>query len=187
MFDAVVRTKVDGWRNLISAAEQSGGTVLHACAFTSVAGRFGNMGQTDYAAPNNILDAEMARLTASGQMRAVAIGWTGWKEVGMATRGSLESIFEAGGIDMLPLELGTDIFVEEILRNGRRRRALGCGVPGVMDRFDTFRAAPLRLPSDMVSTDRRSNQIPLRGSRLRSRRGYAWSRHASSTRISIDS
>ena len=150
MFDAVVRTKVDGWRNLISAAEQSGGTVLHACAFTSVAGRFGNMGQTDYAAANNILDAEMARLTASGQMRAVAIGWTGWKEVGMATRGSLESIFEAGGIDMLPLELGTDIFVEEILRNGRRR-VLGCGSLGVMDRFDAFRAAPLRLPSDMAA------------------------------------
>ena len=37
----------------------------------------------------------MARLTASGECRAVAIGWTGWKDIGMATRGSIEAVFEA--------------------------------------------------------------------------------------------
>ena len=70
-----------------------------AACFTSVAGRFGNGGQTDYAAANSVLDAEMARLTASGECRGVAIGWTGWRDVGMATRGSIEAVFQAAGIE----------------------------------------------------------------------------------------
>ena len=88
-FDLIVRVKVDGWKALTSAA---GDSLRFACAFTSVAGRFGNGGQTDYAAANSILDAEMARLTANSECRAVAIGWTGWRDVGMATRGSIEAV-----------------------------------------------------------------------------------------------
>ena len=90
-----------------------------ACAFTSVAGRFGNGGQTDYAAANSILDAEMARLTANSECRAVAIGWTGWRDVGMATRGSIEAVFESAGIETLAVEDGVEIFVGEALQVAR--------------------------------------------------------------------
>ena len=146
VFDRVVRVKIDGWRALISAA---GDHVRFACAFTSVAGRFGNGGQTDYAAANSVLDAEMARLSAKGGMRAVAIGWTGWRDVGMATRGSIEAIFAAAGIDTLSVEQGVEIFVDEVLSGGKRR-VLGCGSLGLMDRFSTFREAPLLLPGEMA-------------------------------------
>ena len=81
----ILQVKIDGWKALASNAGES---LRFACSFTSVAGRFGNGGQTDYSAANSILDAEMARMTASGNCRAVAIGWTGWRDVGMATRGS---------------------------------------------------------------------------------------------------
>ena len=114
-----------------------------------MAGRFGNGGQTDYAAANSVLDAEMARLTASGACRAVAIGWTGWRDVGMATRGSIESVFAAAGIDTLSVEQGVEIFVDEALRGGKRR-VIGCGSLGTMDHFDAFREAPLRLPAEMA-------------------------------------
>ena len=149
VFDRVVRVKVDGWRSLMHAVEASG--VDHpafACCFTSVAGRFGNGGQTDYAAANSILDAEMARLTAAGSSRAVAIGWTGWRDVGMATRGSIEAVFAAAGIETLSVEHGVDLFVDEALRGGKRR-VLGCGSLGLMDRFSSFREAPLKLPASM--------------------------------------
>ena len=146
IFDRVVRVKVDGWRALISAA---GDHVRFACAFTSVAGRFGNGGQTDYAAANSVLDAEMARLSARGGMRAVAIGWTGWRDVGMATRGSIEAIFEAAGIDTLSVEQGVEIFVDEVLAGGKRR-VLGCGSLGLMDRYSSFRESPLLLPGEMA-------------------------------------
>jgi len=146
IFDRVVRVKIDGWRALISAA---GDHVRFACAFTSVAGRFGNGGQTDYAAANSVLDAEMARLSAKGGMRAVAIAWTGWRDVGMATRGSIEAIFAAAGIDTLSVEQGVEIFVDEVLSGGKRR-VLGCGSLGLMDRYSTFREAPLLLPGEMA-------------------------------------
>ena len=149
-FDNVIRVKIDGWAALMGAVTSSNGTLRFASCFTSVAGRFGNGGQTDYAAANSILDAEMARLTAKGDCRAVAIGWTGWRDVGMATRGSIEAVFEEAGIETLPVEIGVDIFVGEALRGGKRR-VIACGSLGLMDRFDSFREAPLMLSGDMAS------------------------------------
>ena len=156
-FDLIVRVKVDGWKALMSAV---GDDLRFACAFTSVAGRFGNDGQTDYAAANSILDAEMARLTARGDCRAVAIGWTGWRDVGMATRGSIEAIFEAAGIETLAVEQGVEIFVGEALGGGKRR-VLGCGSLGLMDRFDSFREAPLKLPAEMAASIADPRRFPL--------------------------
>ena len=149
-FDKVVRVKIDGWSALMKAVEASNGDLRFASTFTSVAGRFGNGGQTDYAAANSILDAEMARLTAKGDCRAVAIGWTGWRDVGMATRGSIEAVFEAAGIETLPVDVGVQIFVDEALRGGKRR-VIACGSLGLMDRFDSFREAPLMLPGEMAA------------------------------------
>jgi 3-oxoacyl-(acyl-carrier-protein) synthase/acyl carrier protein len=150
-FDMVLKIKVDGWKALYSAANSSGSKLRFAAAFTSVAGRFGNGGQTDYAAANSILDAEMARLTAApNSIRAVATAWTGWKDVGMATRGSLEKIFEGAGIDTIPVDTGINIFVDEALCGGKRR-VLCCGAMGVMDNFDSFRAPPLKLSAAMTA------------------------------------
>ena len=131
-----------------------------AACFTSVAGRFGNGGQTDYAAANSVLDAEMARLTASGDCRAVAIGWTGWRDVGMATRGSIEAVFAAAGIETLDVATGVEIFVDEALAGGKRR-VLGCGSLGLMDRFDSFREPPLRLPAEMAAAISDPQRFPL--------------------------
>ena len=156
-FDLIVRVKVDGWKSLYSVA---GDSLRFACAFTSVAGRFGNGGQTDYAAANSILDAEMARLTATGECRAVAIGWTGWRDVGMATRGSIEAVFESAGIETLSVEDGVEIFVGEALAGGKRR-VLGCGSLGMMDRFDSFREAPLKLPAEMAASIADPRRFPL--------------------------
>ncbi|MBQ70106.1 MAG: hypothetical protein CMA65_01270 [Euryarchaeota archaeon] len=160
IFDNVVRVKIDGWRALLGAVRASGRDYpLFASCFTSVAGRFGNGGQTDYAAANSVLDAEMARLTASSSCRAVAIGWTGWRDVGMATRGSIEAVFEAAGIETLSVEDGVHIFVDEALRGGKRR-VLGCGSLGMMDRFDSFREAPLKLPPSMAATIADPSRFP---------------------------
>ena len=156
-FDLIVRVKIDGWKALTSCATDS---LRFACAFTSVAGRFGNGGQTDYAAANSILDAEMARLTANSECRAVAIGWTGWRDVGMATRGSIEAVFESAGIETLAVEDGVEIFVGEALAGGKRR-VLGCGSLGLMDRYDSFREAPLKLPAEMAAAIADPRRFPL--------------------------
>ena len=150
VFDKVIRVKIDGWQSLVMAAEASGGELRFASCFTSVSGRFGNNGQTDYSAANSVLDAEMARLTASGTCRAVALAWTGWRDVGMATRGSFQAVFDAAGIDTISVEKGVEIFVGEALQGGKRR-VLGCGNLGTMDAFDAFRDSPLRLPAEMAA------------------------------------
>ncbi len=160
VFDRVVRVKIDGWRALLSAVIASGREVPEfACCFTSVAGRFGNGGQTDYAAANSVLDAEMARMTATTGCRAVAIGWTGWRDVGMATRGSIEAVFAAAGIETLAVQDGVSIFVGEALQGGKRR-VLGCGSLGQMDVFSSFREAPLKLPPMMATTIADPSRFP---------------------------
>ncbi len=161
IFDRVVRVKVDGWKSLMGAVDASGTKSLKfAACFTSVAGRFGNGGQTDYAAANSVLDAEMARLTAQGNCRAVAIGWTGWQDVGMATRGSIEAVFAAAGIETLDVNTGVELFVDEALAGGKRR-VLGCGSLGLMDKFDSFREPPLRLPGEMAAIIANPARFPL--------------------------
>ena len=104
-FDLVFDVKADGWFNLMRAAVDLpiGATV----AFSSVAGRFGNNGQTDYSAANDLLcklTNNLAR-TRPGT-RGIAIDWTAWGGIGMASRGSVPAIMEALGVDMLPPESG---------------------------------------------------------------------------------
>ena len=54
VFDKVIRVKIDGWHSLLSAVEASSGELRFASCFTSVSGRFGNNGQTDYSAANSV-------------------------------------------------------------------------------------------------------------------------------------
>ena len=52
-------------------------------------------------------------------VRALAIDWTAWGGIGMATRGSIPKIMEAAGVDMLPAEAGVAWI----------RRELNTGIP----------------------------------------------------------
>ncbi len=105
MFDLVVDVKSDGWFNLLTAAADMpiGATV----GFSSVAGRFGNSAQTDYAAANDLLckTTSAFRRTRPGT-KGYALDWTAWGGIGMATRGSVATIMEMAGVEMLPPEAG---------------------------------------------------------------------------------
>lgn len=86
-----------------------------AVAFSSIAGRFGNAGQSDYAAANDLLCKLAAHLgQARPGVRGIALDWTGWGGIGMATRGSIPKILEAAGIDLLPPELGIPVTRREL-------------------------------------------------------------------------
>jgi NAD(P)-dependent dehydrogenase (short-subunit alcohol dehydrogenase family) len=104
-FELVFGVKADGWFNLMKAAGDMpiGATV----AFSSVAGRFGNPGQTDYAAANNLLCSIASGMRRTRpETRGMALDWTAWAGIGMATRGSIPKIMEALGVQMLPPEAG---------------------------------------------------------------------------------
>jgi malonyl CoA-acyl carrier protein transacylase/3-oxoacyl-(acyl-carrier-protein) synthase/NAD(P)-dependent dehydrogenase (short-subunit alcohol dehydrogenase family) len=118
-FDLVFDVKTDGWFNLVRAIGEMplGATV----AFSSIAGRFGNAGQTDYSSANDLLCkiSSSFRTTRPGT-RAIAVDWTAWGGIGMATRGSIPKMMELAGIDMLPPEAGIPLIRRELTMGGTR-------------------------------------------------------------------
>ena len=118
-FDLVFDVKSDGWFNLLHAIGDMplGATV----AFSSVAGRFGNGGQTDYSAANDLLCKITSSFrTTRPQTRGIVIDWTAWGGIGMATRGSIPKMMELAGIDMLPPEAGIPLIRRELTSGGTR-------------------------------------------------------------------
>ena len=116
-FDLVFDVKSDGWFNLLRAIGDMplGVTV----AFSSIAGRFGNAGQSDYSSANDLLCKITSSFrTTRPETRGIVIDWTAWADIGMATRGSIPKMMELAGIDMLPPEVGIPLIRRELTAGG---------------------------------------------------------------------
>jgi len=88
-------------------------------AFSSIAGRFGNAGQSDYSAANDLLCKITSSFrTSRPATRGIVIDWTAWGGIGMATRGSIPKMMELAGIDMLPPEAGIPLIRRELTAGG---------------------------------------------------------------------
>ncbi len=71
--------------------------------------------------------------TARGRRRAaIAIDWTAWGGIGMATRGSIPQIMAAAGIDMLPPESGIPTVRRELVAGGGSGELVVAGTLGAM-------------------------------------------------------
>ena len=130
-FERVFDIKADGFFNLLKAAEGMpiGATVV----FSSVAGRFGNAGQTDYSAANALLCSLSSHLRSlRPQTRPIAIDWTAWGGIGMATRGSIPKIMEAAGIEMLPPEVGIPTVRRELVAGSGYGEVVVAGRLGIL-------------------------------------------------------
>ncbi|HEX9369547.1 MAG TPA: SDR family NAD(P)-dependent oxidoreductase, partial [Roseiflexaceae bacterium] len=118
-FNLVFDIKADGFFSLLKAA--AGLPIGATVSFSSIAGRFGNSGQTDYSSANDLL----CKVTSSmrswrPETRAIVVDWTAWGGIGMATRGSIPKIMEMAGVDMLPPEAGIPTIRRELTRGGTR-------------------------------------------------------------------
>lgn len=129
-FAKVFSVKADGFFNLLRA---TAGLPLGACvAFSSVAGRFGNAGQTDYSAANDLLCKLTAYLRrARPETRGLVIDWSAWADIGMATRGSIPTMMRAAGIDMIPPDQGIPVVRRE-LEAGTRGELVVAGSLGIL-------------------------------------------------------
>jgi NAD(P)-dependent dehydrogenase (short-subunit alcohol dehydrogenase family)/acyl carrier protein len=125
-FEQVLDPKIAGLRAVLDATRGDDLTVL--ALFSSVSGRFGRKGQSDYALANqalvSIAQAEALRRPAC---RVVALDWGPWAG-GMVTP-ALEATFKAEGIALIPLEAGARAFVDELMvdASGPREVVLGAG------------------------------------------------------------
>ncbi|WP_017317835.1 SDR family NAD(P)-dependent oxidoreductase [Mastigocladopsis repens] len=110
-FEKVYTAKVKGLENLLSCIKPN--QLEYLVLFSSVTGFYGNIGQADYAIANEILN-KSAHLVKQRypQCHVVAINWGGW-ESGMVTP-ELKKEFARRGIGILPVEVGTQMLVNEL-------------------------------------------------------------------------
>lgn len=87
--------------------------------FSSVAGRYGNRGQSDYAAANEVMNRFAWHMARSwSNTRVVTINWGPWDTTGMASE-EVKRQFRERGIIPIPLSAGRHFFLEE-LHYGRK-------------------------------------------------------------------
>ncbi|MEM9514499.1 MAG: SDR family NAD(P)-dependent oxidoreductase, partial [Actinomycetota bacterium] len=130
-YDLVFDVKADGWFNLIHGL--TGTDLGSVVVFSSIAGRFGNAGQPDYSAANDLLCKQSSSISALHEGAfGVAIDWTAWGDIGMATRGSIPQIMAVAGIDMLPAAAGIPVVRHELSAGGGSRELVVAGRLGLM-------------------------------------------------------
>ncbi|MGD9702702.1 MAG: SDR family NAD(P)-dependent oxidoreductase [Acidimicrobiia bacterium] len=160
-YDLVFDVKSEGWFNVFHAAQDM--PIAATVVFSSVAGRFGNRGQTDYAAANDLLCKITSHLRRTRpDTRGLALDWTAWGGIGMATRGSIPKIMELAGVEMLPAEAGVAWIRRELLSSDHRGEVIVAGALGMMagELHETGGVDPIELVSGdhgpMVGTARLS-------------------------------
>ena len=118
-WDRVYDTKVNG---LVALARQVRAESLKFLViFASVAGRYGNSGQSDYATANETMNRLAWQLHShwQGRVKVSCINWGPWAATrhgkGMVTA-ETEKKFAAKGVTLVTPEIGRAIFMDEITR-----------------------------------------------------------------------
>jgi Mn-containing catalase/NAD(P)-dependent dehydrogenase (short-subunit alcohol dehydrogenase family) len=144
-FDRVFDTKVDSAYLLARLLRPE--TLKGLCFFTSVAGRYGNRGQTDYAAANETLNrfAWALRRRWGPQVAVKAINWGPWgpttSGAGMVTE-AVARQFASRGINLVEARAGADLFFKEMFWSPATQvESVGWSADG-----ETMEAAACRLP-----------------------------------------
>jgi NAD(P)-dependent dehydrogenase (short-subunit alcohol dehydrogenase family) len=114
-FDRVLGTKLVGALNLARMLNPE--ALKFTAFFSSIAGRFGNEGQSDYAAANDALNKLAVWLDRRWPCRVVSINWGPWSGLGMVSE--LEGYLGRRGLGMVLPDLGAAAFADE-LQFGRK-------------------------------------------------------------------
>ncbi|MDO6422264.1 type I polyketide synthase [Saccharophagus degradans] len=124
-FEAVFGTKVQGLHNLLNVLADQ--TLKVLCLFSSVAARAGNIGQSDYAMANEVLNRVAAWYSSANNTKVVAINWGPW-ESGMVTD-ALKQKFAQMGVELIPLHSGAQFFVDELQHSQINTEVVYGGMP----------------------------------------------------------
>ena len=115
-YDAVCSTKLNGIDALLKSVDPK--KLTHLVLFSSAAGFYGNAGQADYAMANEALN-RIALLFKQNHPKChvTSFNWGPW-EGGMVTP-ELKLLFEERNVEVISVESGTRIFVEEVTSAGQ--------------------------------------------------------------------
>lgn len=126
----VVETKVIGLLLLQKYVDPQ--TLKFFTVFSSVAGRYGNSGQSDYACANELMNRVCVALQArwQGRIAVSALCWGPWGATkfgaGMVTA-ETEAKFARKGVKLVSAELGRSLFREELTHPAGTPAEIVCG------------------------------------------------------------
>ena len=109
-FDRVFGTKVDSAFTLARKLDPA--RLKFLAVYASITSRFGNRGQSDYAAANEVLSKLACDLDRKWPGRVVSIAWGPWSEVGMVA--DLEKHLVARGLKLIEPAVGAGFAVDEV-------------------------------------------------------------------------
>jgi NAD(P)-dependent dehydrogenase (short-subunit alcohol dehydrogenase family) len=110
-FDRTFDTKTDS--AFVLSRKLRPATLRFLVLFSSVAGSFGNRGQSDYAAANEVLNQLARQLDAAWSARVVSINWGPWDTPGMVSP-ELRKQFAVRGVELIPPDVGLRMFEQEL-------------------------------------------------------------------------
>lgn len=110
-FDRVFGTKVDSALTLARKLDPA--RVQFFSLFASITSRYGNRGQSDYAAANEVLSKLACDLDRRWPGRVVSVAWGPWAEVGMVA--DLEKHLVARGLKLIEPTVGANFAVDEVI------------------------------------------------------------------------
>ncbi|MGK7903838.1 MAG: SDR family NAD(P)-dependent oxidoreductase [Hormoscilla sp.] len=152
-FDRVFDTKADS--AFILAQHVRPETLKLLVFFTSIAGTFGNRGQSDYAAANEVVNRLAWQLDSKWEKtRVVAINWGPWDTTGMASA-EVKRKFREQGVIPIPLEAGRQFFIDEMLYGKKGEMEIIAG-DGPWDG---------RIQNGNTATGKAKQQLPFLGER----------------------
>jgi NAD(P)-dependent dehydrogenase (short-subunit alcohol dehydrogenase family) len=110
-FDAVFDVKIKGLLAVTQAVDIE--AIKHVVLFSSVAGFYGNVGQTDYAIANEALN-RIAHLFRKNHpsVHVVSINWGAW-DAGMVSP-ELKKVFEMHGVSLVPSAEGPIALADQL-------------------------------------------------------------------------
>jgi acyl carrier protein/NAD(P)-dependent dehydrogenase (short-subunit alcohol dehydrogenase family) len=121
----VFRAKAGGLAVLLEAL--NGEPLEFVNLFSSIAGRYGNPGQADYAMANEVLNRVAWVLAATHPAcRVSAINWGPW-DGGMVDE-AIRAQFSQRGVPIVPVAIGVEGFVREIAAGGAQSETVFAGL-----------------------------------------------------------
>ncbi|MBE9006344.1 SDR family NAD(P)-dependent oxidoreductase [Fortiea sp. LEGE XX443] len=125
-FETVYAAKVKGLENLLGSVPAS--QLQYLVLFSSVVGFYGNVGQSDYAIANEILNKSAYLFKRNyPHCHVVAINWGPW-DSGMVSP-ELKKVFAQRNIKTIPLDIGAQMLVNELDRANQNTTQVVIGSP----------------------------------------------------------
>jgi hypothetical protein len=110
-FDRVFGTKVDS--ALLLSSKLDPAKLKFFALYASITSRYGNRGQSDYAAANEVLSKLACQLDQKWPGRVVSMAWGPWAEVGMVA--DLAKHLVARGLKLIEPPVGAKFAVDEVV------------------------------------------------------------------------